>query len=90
VRVGGDSPARVDQDGINLKIGEDDQGDGTRQILSSIYVNGMSGYYRCADVAVFGFQYERPAHSQRACRATGCAVPRSASLADRRGGPAIP
>jgi delta endotoxin, N-terminal domain len=41
---------------------EDDQGRKTWQVLSSIYVNGMSGYYRCADAAVFGFQYERPAH----------------------------
>jgi hypothetical protein len=41
--------------------GGDDQGGGTGQILSSIYVNGVSGYYHCADAAVFGFQYERPA-----------------------------
>jgi delta endotoxin, N-terminal domain len=41
--------------------GEDDQGNKTWQSLSSIYVNGTSAYYRCADAAVFGFQHERPA-----------------------------
>jgi delta endotoxin, N-terminal domain len=40
---------------------EDDQGRKTWHILSSIYVNGASAYYRCADTMVFGFQYERPA-----------------------------
>jgi delta endotoxin, N-terminal domain len=39
---------------------EDEEGRKTWQVLSSIYVNGMSEYYRCADSAVFGFQYERP------------------------------
>jgi hypothetical protein len=39
---------------------EDDQGNKTYQILSSVYVSGMSRYYSCADAIVFGFQYERP------------------------------
>lgn len=39
---------------------QDDEGNKTWQILSSIYVNGMSNYYKCADAIVFGFQYERP------------------------------
>lgn len=39
----------------------DQQGNKTWHVLSSIYVNGMSDFYRCVDSAVFGFQYERPA-----------------------------
>lgn len=42
---------------------EDDNGNKTWQVLSSIYVNGQSAYYHCADTAVFGFQYDRPAKS---------------------------
>lgn len=41
----------------------DQQGNKTWHVLSSIYVNGMSNFYRCVDSAVFGFQYERPASS---------------------------
>lgn len=40
---------------------EDDEGNGTWHILSSVYVNGRSEFYQCADSVVFGFQYERPA-----------------------------
>jgi hypothetical protein len=35
---------------------------GQSLVLSSISVNGTSGYYRCADSAVFVFRYEHPAN----------------------------
>jgi hypothetical protein len=41
---------------------EADPGRKTWQILSSIYVNGTSAYYRCADAMVFGFRSEGPAN----------------------------
>lgn len=45
--------------GTRTDISFYDQDKKTGQILSSIYINGTSKYYQCADAAVFGFQDER-------------------------------